>query len=588
MSTLQYPNIQQADNETFLDIWRAACDQHPDYAAIEEHGQLSTYLEIDNESSVIADRLRQANLCKGDIVGIAERRGKNLLVAMLGAMKAGVAFVFLDLDQPNSRLREIIQTASVSTVLASDPAAVADFPSGLTVVTIGEVGIDKQAVADWAEPTIEPDDLAYVIFTSGSTGKPKCILLSHRGIPNLARHAVTYGIDKASRVLMFSPVGFDAIIAEIVMTLQANACLVVLPDEDLKDIGQLEKALSERQIDVATLPPSLVATLSPTLATSLTTLIVAGERCSSTVINNWAGKVRLLNAYGPSEATVASSLKLCTPDTHSSDIGSAIANVRIDLLDAHLRPVVHGEVGEICISGVGVADGYLGDNAGTRARFIPSLHGAPFRAFRSGDFARRDKHGSLIFLGRRDDMVKINGNRIELAEIETQAATSKAVSSCFAAADTEGETSRIALFVILKEGQNQAASEEDIRARLTAQLPAYFMPTHIKFVAEFPHNASGKVDKKTLLNLLTDTDESVNVTQDAFSPLEARLAIWWGELLGCAVNSSEANFFAMGGNSLLAMRLVAMLKKDTFSVTLKDVFRNPSLSEMAVLLEEHK
>jgi amino acid adenylation domain-containing protein len=587
LSQLQFPPSGIAQTQIFLDQWARVSHDLKDAPAIEDGGVSYTYAEVDADSQLIAAYLADNAIGAGAIVAIGCPRGKDLLVALLGVMKSGAAFVLMDLDAAPGRLSVQLDAATAKLVLVPDGYTVGDNRAlaAEKVVTLGQVR-DAAQFLYFDQPRITPQDLAYIIFTSGSTGQPKGVMVSHRGIPNLARHALTYGIKQGSRVLMFSPVCFDAIIAEIAMTLFAGGCLVAVADHALRDFDSLQSLLCNRRIDVATLPPSLVSLLPPELPISLSTLIVAGERCSNEVIANWADRVRLINAYGPSEATVATTVKLCTLDTSPANIGQAISAVTVRILDEALEQVPDGELGEIYISGVSVALGYLGNPDLSDARFVRGLDGDDSLSFRTGDFARRDVNADILFEGRKDDLLKINGNRVELAEIEACAMASRRIRSCHACCVDAGTLGvRIALFVTPSDNADGAQLEAELRSRISAELPVYFMPARILVLDELPRNPAGKVDRAALITQLAEvTDEGA--AAEAMTPHEETLALIWAQILGRPIENREANFFALGGNSLLAMRLVALMKRSGIQVNLKRVFGAPTLAQMACLIEE--
>ncbi|MDQ0125593.1 amino acid adenylation domain-containing protein [Pseudomonas lini] len=587
MSQLQFPPNGITETQIFLDQWAGIIHDLKDAPAIEDGGVLYSYVEVDADSHRIAAYLANNAIGAGAIVAIGCSRGKDLLVALLGVMKSGAAFILVDLDVAPARLCVQFDAAPVKLILVPDGYVVGDNPALAVekVVTLGQVRDAAQSL-HFEQPQITPQDLAYIIFTSGSTGQPKGVLVSHRGIPNLARHAMTYGIKQGSRVLMFSPVCFDAIIAEIAMTLFAGGCLVAVADHELRDLDSLQNLLCNRLIDVATLPPSLVSLLPVDLPVSLSTLIVAGERCSKEVIANWATKIRLINAYGPSEATVATTVKLCALETSPADIGQAISNVTVRILDEVLEEVPDGELGEIYISGASVALGYLGNPELSNARFVRGQDGDECLSFRTGDFARRNVNGDILFEGRKDDLVKINGNRVELAEIEACAMASRLVRSCHACCVDTGKLGmRIALFVTPSVKVENMRLESELRARISAELPIFFMPACILVLDELPRNPAGKIDRPALITQLEDVTDNGGGAE-AMTRQEKNLALIWAQILGRPIENREANFFALGGNSVLAMRLVALMKRSGIQINLKRVFGAPTLAQMACLIKE--
>ncbi|WLG45799.1 amino acid adenylation domain-containing protein [Pseudomonas sp. FP1740] len=587
MSELLFPPDSVTETQVFLDLWRQSSHDYRNAPAIDSGGILYSYVDIDAQSNQVAAYLVQNGIGAGAIVAVGCPRGKDLLIAMLGVMKSGATFFLFELDAAPTRLSVQFEMARPVRVLVSDADALTANCAfaGVDVVTLGKV-LESAQPLHFAAPGVSSDDLAYIIFTSGSTGQPKGVLVPHRGIPNLARHALTYGISKGSRVLMFSPVCFDAIIAEIAMTLFAGGCLVAVADHELRDFDSLQNLLCHRQIDVVTLPPSLVSLLPIDLPISLSTLVVAGERCSKEVIANWASKTRLLNAYGPSEATVATTVKLCCAETSPANIGRALSNVTVHILSEQMEEVGDGEVGEIYISGGGVAHGYLGLADLSAARFFGGAEGVPGRTFRTGDFARRNADGDILFEGRQDDLVKVNGNRVELAEIEACAMASSLVQSCHACSTDAGASGvRIALFIVPSNGTEAVAVESALREKIARDLPNYFMPARILVRDELPRNPAGKIDRAALVAQLDVLQESI-APAGAMTRQEETLALIWAQILDRPVEDREANFFALGGNSLLAMRLVALMKRHNIQIPLKRVFGAPTLSQMACLIGE--
>ncbi|MFJ2487418.1 amino acid adenylation domain-containing protein [Pseudomonas sp. NPDC087639] len=586
MSELLFPPEGVTETQVFLDLWRQSVQALGNSPAIDCGGYLYSYTDIDTQSDRVAAYLIEQGVAVGAMVAVGCPRGRDLLVAMLGVMKSGAAFFLFEHDAACARLSAQFEMARPVRVLLSDATALTSNAAlaGVEAITLGEV-LQSAATSHFSAPAISPHALAYIIFTSGSTGQPKGVLVPHRGIANLARHALTYGIARGSRVLMFSPVCFDAIIAEVAMTLFAGGCLVAVADHELRDFDGLQNLLCHRHIDVVTLPPSLVSLLPTDLPVSVSTLVVAGERCSQDVIANWAGKTRLLNAYGPSEATVATTVKLCRADTSPANIGQAFANVTVHVLNEQMEEAGIGEVGEIYIGGVSVASGYLGLADLTAARFVEGAALAPERFFRTGDFARRNADGDILFEGRKDDLLKINGNRVELAEIEACVRGSGLVQSCHACSIDAGLSGvRIALFVVPSTGTEAVALESTLRDRIARDLPNYFMPAAILVLEELPRNPAGKIDRAALIAQLQAVPQSA-ACGGALTPHEQTLALIWAQILGQPVEDRDANFFALGGNSLLAMRLVALMKRSGIQIPLKRVFGAPTLSQMACLIE---
>lgn len=563
----------------FLQQWNDACREYAHFPAIEDRKCVLSYRDLDQIADRIAAELEDRTIGRGDRVAICCQRGSALVASLLATLKIGAVFTLVDMDLPRQRLERQMCIFKPSAILVTS-----DLPSDLPlfgqVIDIGQMRSNAHGPVPITSPALSPDDAAYIIFSSGSTGVPKAIVLPHRGIPNLAQHAGVYGIQSTTRVLMFSPICFDAIIAEIVMTLATGACLVAVENEDLRDMDKFKSVLCDQKIDVATLPPTLVSILPPDLPVSLSTLIVAGERCGPDVIPRWSRKLRLLNAYGPSEATVAATVCLCHPETDPGNIGKVLANVTVRILDEDGNDLPAGECGEINISGPGIALCYLDAPDLTEQKFyLDKLNGQ--RAYRSGDYARYLSDGSIVFEGRKDDLVKINGNRVELGDLEACVNALPGIRTSYATAPEDPVERKIFLFVVPAD-PGAGLSEDLVRSHIGTQLPTYFTPSTIAFVEKFPRLPSGKVDAKELIarTTLRKTEHSRSLTGS-----EETVSAIWEELLNKPVSDPQISFFALGGTSLTAMRLVAMLKQRGVSITLKQIYDSATIKSIAEQLD---
>jgi nonribosomal peptide synthetase CepK len=554
-------NDLHPEQATFLDVWRTGCAAFAHAEFLRTSLGVYTYESVDMASNRLAAHLADRGIAKSSLVALALPRGFDFVVSVLAVLKCGAAYVPLDLAHPRARLENVLTASGVSALLTHD----SELGAGKTP------RVSPQASkAGTVSPVISADDWAYVIYTSGSTGAPKGVAVTHRGIPNLAQQASLYGIGQATRVLMFSPVGFDASVAELAMVVFAGGTLVVLSDAELKDPSVLEQAIQFHGIEVVTLPPSFATLLDPEKCSALKTLIVAGESCTQSVIDTWSTRVRLLNAYGPTEATVATTVALCTHNSNPRVIGRPISGVTLSILDENGNSVAPGTLGELAIGGKGVADGYLGDRAHT-LRAFPTLPGRG-RVFLTGDFGCELADGSVEFHGRRDQQVKIAGNRVELGELEATVMSLGGVRECVVIF----EQGFLCLFVV--KNTESALTEEAVRRHLQAQLPSYFTPQKMVWLSKLPRNIAGKVDRSKLVSAPLEAPPT-SITD--LSSIEAELASHWSELLKRPVQAAGLNFFTLGGNSLLVIRLAARLKKEGYALSIRDLFAHPTLRQMA-------
>ncbi|MFL5332270.1 MAG: non-ribosomal peptide synthetase, partial [Geminicoccaceae bacterium] len=397
--------------------------------ALEQEGSVLSYEALNRRANQLARHLCELGVERERRVALCLPRSPELIVAMLAVWKAGGAYVPLDPAHPAQRLAWMLEDSKPVAVLTVQALREA-LPATAPVVCLDELDLSELADDDLPAQA-GASDLAYVIYTSGSTGVPKGVMVEHRGVCNLAQaQAREFGIGAGDRVLQFAPIGFDASVSEIVTALTAGASVQLAPPEAVLAGDTLLQVLVQSRVSHVTLPPAVLAGLpqgthtNPALA-GLRTLVVAGEACPGALAQRWSRTRRLINAYGPTEATVCASMQVVEPqggepqdgEAQTPPIGWPMANTRLYLLDEQGQPVPVGVAGEIHIAGVGVARGYLNQPELTRQRFSEDpFHGG--RMYKTGDLARWRADGELEFLGRLDHQVKLRGYRVELGEVE--------------------------------------------------------------------------------------------------------------------------------------------------------------------------
>ncbi len=434
------PAVSYPDDLCIHEIFERQAASIPEAVAVVFDGgretRTLTYEKLDERADQLAHCLRRLGVGPDDRVGICVPRGVDMVVAVLATWKAGGAFVPLDPAYPCERLAFMLRDSAPRVLLLH-----ADLPQPL----VGELKevlpahvpvLDVSAPRSWGQSELlqrpsreasapRPEHLAYVIYTSGSTGLPKGVMVEHRGLCNLAiAQPAVFAIDRTSRILQCASFSFDAWIFEMVMAFANGASLHIPEPGVIVAGGVLARVLEEHQITHATLTPGVLATLDPDASLAgVRTLVVAGEACPQSLVRRWAPGRTFINAYGPTESTIWATFHECSADAeHHPPIGRPIANTQVYLLDPEGRPVPLGVVGEIHLAGVGLARGYLNRKELTAERFIPNPFSADAsaRMYKTGDLARYRADGSLEFLGRNDQQVKLRGIRIELGEIEAQ------------------------------------------------------------------------------------------------------------------------------------------------------------------------
>ncbi|GLZ55908.1 non-ribosomal peptide synthetase [Actinomycetospora sp. NBRC 106378] len=540
----------------------------PDAVAVTDVDRELSYAELDALAARIASLLE---VSPGDVVGVAVPRSVTMVATVLAVLRRGAAWLPLDLAHPADRLEHMLRDSGAT----------------LVVVTPGTDPRTPDVVKRLVLPEVLPDGspgpvavplaaTAYVIYTSGSTGRPKGVAVPHEGIASLAATAVDrMGVTADSRVLQFASVGFDVAAFELVMGLTLGARLVVLPDEARVAGPALTTFLREHRITHAILPPSLVAAL-PDDATipDGTTVLVGTETVPPAVVARWSERLDLFVAYGLTEATVNSTLWRARPDhVGPLPIGEPDPNTEVRILDGRLRPVPPGVAGDLYVGGRGLATGYLGRPALTAGRFVAAPGGA--RIYRTGDRARWRADGNVDFLGRDDDQVKVRGVRIEPGEVAAALADHPAVRQAVVVADSDGDLTRLVGYVT----PDGAPDPSSVRDHAAARVPEHMVPSLVVVVDAIPLTPNGKLDRRALP--APDWSALVGGVTPASAP-EARLADLVAQTLRLETVGVTDDFFALGGHSMAAMRLLSAIRTELDAeLAVRDVFEAPTVRALA-------
>ncbi|GAB2729538.1 non-ribosomal peptide synthetase [Nocardia thraciensis] len=557
----------------------AAAAAVPDRPALRCDSAALTYGELDERSNRLARALISRGVGPGDVVALALARSVESVVAVLAVSKAGAAYLPVDLRYPVERIRHMLADSGAEIgVTAADPAGL---PGAVDWLPVSE-GADGRAVtdADRVRP-LSVDDIAYVIYTSGSTGVPKGVAVTHRGLANFAaEQRDRYRVEPDSRTLHFASPSFDASVLELLLAWCAGATMVIAP-QHVYGGDELAELLEREQVSHAFLTPAALASVDARWRLPrLRALVVGGEAVAAELVQRWAPGRAMFNAYGPSEATVAPVLSDALRPERRVELGRPIRGAGVVVLDARLRPVPVGVVGELYVLGCGVAQGYVGRTGLTASRFAACPFGAPGeRMYRTGDLVRWSA-GALVFVGRSDDQVQVRGFRIEPGEITSVVGALPGVRLAHTEVRTDprGER-RIVSYVV--PGDGAAVDPESVRRHAAGRLPAHMVPAAVVVLAEIPRGPSGKLDRSALPEPTFGSGGRAPET-----PHEVLVATAMAEVIGLDTVGAEHSFFDVGGNSLLATRLVARVADATGQrPTVRSVFEYPTPAALGAALE---
>jgi len=552
-------------------------------AAVFADASLS-YAELNRQANSLAHHLIASGVQPDDRVVIVARRGLDTLVGLVAILKAGAGYVPVDPAHPAERLSYLLQDSAPVAVLSQS-----DLRERLPALTVPLIELDlrqwsNERVDNPSLPALSPQHLAYVIYTSGSTGLPKGVMVEHQTLSNLVDwHCAAFDLHAGSHTSSLAGFGFDAMAWEVWPALCCGATLHLAPShEGNEDIDALLAWWRAQPLDVSFLPTPVAeyAFSQEPAHPTLKTLLIGGDRLRQFNRNQ---PFRVINNYGPTEATVVATSGLIAAG-EVLHIGKPVSNATVYLLDARQRPVPLGVIGELYVGGAGVARGYLNRPQMTAERFLrdPFSSVPNARMYRTGDLARWREDGTLEYLGRNDEQVKIRGVRIELGEIETRLNQLPGVQEAvlLAREDEPGQPRLVAYYT----EQGAALSVGDLRARLLAQLPEYMVPAAFVRLDGLPLTANGKVDRKAL----PKPDLTALFTREYVEPqdeLETALAQIWAEVPQVERVGRHDHFFELGGHSLLAMRMVAQVRQQLgLELVLADLFANPELAAVAECL----
>ncbi|MFH8470695.1 amino acid adenylation domain-containing protein [Streptomyces sp. NPDC017991] len=574
----------------------------PDAPALVSGEQSLTYRELDERSGRLARALTARGVGPEAVVGVSLRRSPELWVTVLAVLKAGGAYLPLDLAHPAERLTFMVEDSGAGLILVDADTAerLPELPA--PVLRVADLIDETHPPADATAPALPgAARAAYVIYTSGSTGRPKGVVVTHNGLASLlAVHQDRLKATAGSRVLQFASPSFDASVWEMCMGLLSGATLVVADSEELAPGSPVADTIERHRVTHVTLPPPVLAALPAGSLRTVRTLIVAGDATSPELAETWAPGRRMINAYGPTETTVCATMSEPLPgDGTMPSIGGSVTGSRVHVLDDDLRPVDTGVVGELYVSGASLARGYLGRPDLSAVRFVACpFGGAGERMYRTGDLVERTSGGDLVFHGRADSQVKIRGIRVEPREVEAVLAAHPGVAQA-AVISVDGRTAGtrqlVGYVVPARSGEHAATggtaygavsfdsgfTAGELRGFVAQRLPDVMVPAAFVVLDALPLNPNGKLDKAAL----PAPEFKGGVYRAPSTAREQILAGLFAEVLGVERVGVDDDFFALGGDSIQSIQVVSRGRAQGVDVGTRDVFEYRTAAALAEISE---
>jgi fengycin family lipopeptide synthetase D len=599
LETFNDTSVEFAEKDlTIIGLFEKQAQENPAQTAVRFRENDISYETLQLQSLQLAALLRDNGARPKSIVALICDRSQHMIIGMLGVLKAGAAYLPIDADIPDERIDYILQDSSTQIILTtrevfnSKPELFNKYQKKIVLLD----NITGTTTADFTVNNT-PDDPAYIIYTSGSTGRPKGITILHKGFINLVlafKSIYASGFNTTDRCLALANIAFDASVGEIYMALTSGSTLVILDKEHLFDTSKLAEFIVREAITFAYVPPVLLKDLHNSLkqyrtAIKLNKLFVGVEAIKDTLLYDYCELIKdidIVNAYGPTETTVICSgfnYKSETPTGENVSIGGPIPNYRIYILNNLLELLPVGVVGEVCVAGVGVSQGYLNNEELSAIKFVDDPFYKDQKMYKTGDLAKWTPEGNIVFIGRKDNQVKIRGYRVELGEIESVLLNHPQIKEAVVCAfdDEMGSKYLCAYFVPLSP-----VTVSELRTYLAKLLPEYMVPPRFMAIEQIPVTSNGKTDRRKLPRP-ENIERIIDEGDKPSSELEEKLIIIWKELLNVPQIGVNDNFFELGGHSLKAAKLITIILRDfKVEVPLRQVFSSGSVKRLAEYVQK--
>ncbi len=568
--------------KTVNEIFEEQVEKTPNHIALIEDEKEMTYEEVNKKSNQIARFLRRKGIEKGDLVGVMMERSCDFILSIMGILKAGGGYIPIDPSYPKDRVEYMLQDSKAK-ILLVDKNTVEEIGYEGNILYIRDESIFLEEDKN-IKSIHHSKDVAYVIYTSGSTGKPKGVMLEHESVINYVWWAAkSYVKGETLNFPLYTSISFDLTVTSIYVPLITGNTMVIYKEEDPSLL--VEKVFEENKVGIVKLTPAHLKIIKEkdNKNVKIKRLIVGGEqletKLAKKVYESFGEDIEIYNEYGPTETAVGCMIYQYDPlkDKQGAvPIGIPGDNVQIYLLDAHQNPVPKNAMGEIYISGDGVAREYLGKENLTREKFLDNPYILGKRMYKTGDIGRRLLDGNIEFIGRLDDQVKIKGYRIEINEIEKILLQHENIKEALVIARTDEETNKyLCGYIVAKKELKQ----EELRSFLIEKLPTYMIPSYFVSLESMPLTQNGKVDKKNLPEPIKNRMKEASYVEGV-DEIEKKMAAIWENVLKIEKVGREDNYFSLGGDSIKAIQMVSKLNQEGMDLKVKDILTYQTISKI--------
>ena len=571
---------------SYIDLFNKQVAKTPNKTAVIFNDCKLTYKELDEKSNQIAHYLITHGVKNNNIVGLLVTRSLEMVVAMIGILKAGAAYLPIDPTYPKSRIDYMLEDSKVNIILSQK-----ELIKSLNLSNAVPINLTNSDIYNYSKEnvdiTILPDNFAYLIYTSGSTGKPKGVVINHKNINNfICGMCKKIDFSENKIIVSITTMCFDIFVLETLLPLQKGLTIVIASEEEQTMPKKLNQLCLKYNVNIIQTTPSKFALLLADeneldYVKKLSDIILGGEAFPQKLLSQIKNlsKANIYNVYGPSETTVWSSVKNLS-NTNEITIGSPIANTQMYILNPDLKPQPIGVPGELFISGDGVSVGYYNKENITSEKFIANPFIQNKIMYKTGDLAKWLPSGEIEYIGRTDFQVKLHGLRIELGEIETAILKFPNINSCVICMKTDSLDRQVLCAYIIS---SERISISNLKNHLSTCLPAYMVPTYILQIDKFKYTPNGKIDRKALPNpKITTENHAISLPE---TETEKMLLNLWEELLNLSPISIDDKFFNIGGDSILALKMQIKLLNKNINITYADIFKYDTIKALALKID---